>query len=67
MASNNDYCCVPQCNSWAKKDTERKLTFHRFPETNTRQVYIETEMGKVNHTERSNFKKDCSTFTKASC
>nr|CAI5837891.1 unnamed protein product [Callosobruchus analis] len=46
MASNNDYCCVPQCNSWAKKDTERKLTFHRFPETNTRQVYIETEMGK---------------------
>ncbi|VEN46838.1 unnamed protein product, partial [Callosobruchus maculatus] len=19
MASNNDYCCVPQCNSWAKK------------------------------------------------
>nr|CAI5835621.1 unnamed protein product [Callosobruchus analis] len=46
MASNNDYCCVPQCNSWAKKDTERKLTFHRFPETNTRQVNIETEMGK---------------------
>nr|CAI5825358.1 unnamed protein product [Callosobruchus analis] len=35
-----------ECNSWAKKDTERKLTFHRFPETNTRQVYIETEMGK---------------------
>ncbi|VEN54946.1 unnamed protein product [Callosobruchus maculatus] len=30
MASNNDYCCVPQCNSLAKKDTERKLTFHRF-------------------------------------
>nr|CAI5837709.1 unnamed protein product [Callosobruchus analis] len=89
---------ISGCNSWAKKDTERKLTFHRFPETNTRQVYIETEMGKhlmdqrkawilklkigkqvsksmkvcslhfnkddyfnkgnkVNHTERSNFKK----------
>nr|CAH7736056.1 unnamed protein product [Callosobruchus chinensis] len=63
MASNNDYCCVPQCNSWAKKDTERKLIFHRFPEANARQVYIENEMGKhlmkkkrVNHTERSNLK-----------
>ncbi|VEN51966.1 unnamed protein product, partial [Callosobruchus maculatus] len=46
MASNNDYCCVPQCNSLAKKDTERKLTFHRFSEANARQVYIENEMGK---------------------
>nr|CAI5842437.1 unnamed protein product [Callosobruchus analis] len=45
MASNNDYCCVQQCNSWAKKDTERKLTFHRFPEANVMQVYIENEMG----------------------
>ncbi|VEN59610.1 unnamed protein product [Callosobruchus maculatus] len=56
MASNNDYCCVPQCNSLAKKDTERKLTFHRFSEANARQVYIENEMGKFNHVERSNFK-----------
>ncbi|VEN41516.1 unnamed protein product, partial [Callosobruchus maculatus] len=46
MASNNDYCCVPQCNSLAMKDTERKLTFHRFSEANARQVYIENEMGK---------------------
>ncbi|VEN46836.1 unnamed protein product [Callosobruchus maculatus] len=29
-----------------KKDTERNLTFHRLPEVNARQVYIENEMGK---------------------
>ncbi|VEN47628.1 unnamed protein product [Callosobruchus maculatus] len=46
MAFNNNYCCVPECKSWAKKDTERQLTFHRFPEANARKVYIENEMGK---------------------
>nr|CAI5825153.1 unnamed protein product [Callosobruchus analis] len=45
MASDNDYCCVPQCNSWAKRDTERKLNFRRYHEGNARQVYTENEIG----------------------
>lgn len=28
---NNNYCCVPHCNSWVKKDSEVKISFHRFP------------------------------------
>lgn len=25
MSSNNSYCCVPQCHSWTKKDSNKQM------------------------------------------
>lgn len=44
--TSNHYCCVPQCNSWAKKDVNKGLSFHIFPPEIGPRVYFETKMGK---------------------
>lgn len=44
--SSNHYCCVPKCNSWAKRDLEKELSFHFFPPESGQKVYMETTFGK---------------------
>lgn len=44
--TSNHYCCVPKCNSWAKKDVDNKLTFHLFPPESGQKIYMETKLGK---------------------
>lgn len=47
MTSNNNYCCVPNCNSWAKrKSPQSELRFHLFPKEKARKVYVETKFGR---------------------
>lgn len=46
MSSNNSYCCAPQCHSWAKKDSDKHISFHLFPKENARKVYVSTQMGR---------------------
>lgn len=39
----NHYCCVPHCNSWAKKNPE--ISFHTFPKEGLSKVFVETKLG----------------------
>ncbi|XP_045473069.1 uncharacterized protein LOC123679700 [Harmonia axyridis] len=41
MKKRNDYCCVPQCTSWSKKNPD--LSFFIFPRANERKVLIHTQ------------------------
>lgn len=44
--TSNHYCCVPNCNSWAKKDSSHELSFHLFPPESGQKVYIENAFGR---------------------
>lgn len=39
------YCCVPECNSWKKRNPD--VTFHRFPAPNKNKVFVKDAFGKT--------------------
>lgn len=45
MSGSNHICCVPQCNSWAKRTHCKDVSFHLFPKENERKVLVETKLG----------------------
>ncbi|KAK4875999.1 hypothetical protein RN001_012421 [Aquatica leii] len=42
---SNEYCCVPDCKSHAKKSPD--ISFHRFPRQETGKVFIKTKLGQT--------------------
>ncbi|XP_044766547.1 uncharacterized protein LOC123322647 [Coccinella septempunctata] len=38
-SSRNDYCCVPKCSSWSRKNPD--LSFHKFPHEGKERVHME--------------------------
>lgn len=43
--NSNHYCCVPQCDSWAKRPRCSDINSHHFPRENDCKVSVQTNLG----------------------